>query len=61
MANRGFCKRVNSNEKSKSECKLPKNKPLFALANFEFEMFKPDSCPMCKDGLKVIKPGSRGN
>ncbi len=61
LANRGFCKRVNSNREPKSECRLPKDKPLFALADFEFEMFEPKSCPMCRDGSKAIKPGSRGN
>jgi len=61
LANRGFCKRVRSSKESKSECKLPRDKPLFALADFEFEMYDPKDCPMCKSGSKAIKPGSRGN
>ncbi len=59
LANRGFCKRENSNIKSQKECKLPKDIPFFALADFKFEMFSPDECPMCKTGSKAIKPGSR--
>ncbi len=61
LANRGFCKRVGSSKEPKSECKLPKDLPLFALADFEFEMYEPDNCPMCKSGSVAIKPGSRGN
>ncbi len=61
LANRGFCSRIGSNSEAKSECSLPKNIPLFALDNFEFKMYSPDECPMCKDGLsKAIKPGSNG-
>ena len=59
LANRGFCKRENSNIKSQKECKLPKDIPFFALADFRFEMFSPNECPMCKSGSKAIKPGSR--
>ncbi len=61
LANRGFCKCKNSNIKTHANCKLPQNIPFFALADFTFEMYKPDSCPLCKDGSKAIKPGSRGN
>ena len=61
LANRGFCKRASSNKEAKPECKLPKEKPFFALADFEFEMYSPDECPMCKAGSEAIKPGSRGN
>jgi orotate phosphoribosyltransferase len=61
LANRGFCKREGSNLTPKSECKLPKNIPLFALDDFLFEMFTPDECPMCKSGSKAIKPGSRNS
>lgn len=58
LANRGFCKRVGSNVESKPNCKLPCDKPLFALADFDFAMYSPDECDF-KD--KAIKPGSRGN
>ena len=61
LANRGFCQRVGSDESPKAECKLPTNLPLFALADFKFEMYTPDECPMCASGSKAIKPGSRGN
>jgi len=59
LANRGFCKRDGSSKAPKPECKLPNNKPLFALDDFEFEMYSPDECPMCKEGSEAIKPGSR--
>ena len=61
LANRGFCKRVGADNSPKIECKLPNNKPLFALADFEFEIYEPDDCPLCKNGSTAIKPGSRGN
>jgi len=61
LANRGFCQRVNSNLDSKPNCKLPKDTPLFALADFTFEMYAPEDCPMCKEGSIAYKPGSRGN
>jgi len=61
LANRGFCKRENSDIVRKENCKLPQDIPFFALADFTFEMYAPDTCPLCKDGSKAIKPGSRGN
>jgi orotate phosphoribosyltransferase len=61
LANRGFCKRDGSALERKSSCALPLDKPLFALADFDFEMYAPDNCPLCKDGSEAIKPGSRGN
>ena len=61
LANRGFCQREGSTTEAKPECKLPVNKPLFALDDFTFEMYTPDECPMCKAGSKAIKPGSRNN
>jgi len=61
LANRGFCKREGTDNTPKAECKLPSNKPLFALADFEFEIYEPDNCPLCKEGSTAIKPGSRGN
>jgi len=59
LANRGFCSREGS--VSKTECKLPKEIPFFAIDNIEFKMFEPSECPMCKEGSVAIKPGSRGN
>ena len=61
LANRGFCHRQNSDITTKANCKLPQNIPFFALADFTFEMYAPDACPLCKDGSEAIKPGSRGN
>ena len=61
LANRGFCKREGSLNSPKPNCKLPSNKPLFALADFEFEIYSPQECPLCKSGSIAIKPGSRGN
>lgn len=59
LANRGFCQREGTNNLSKPECKLSKGFPFFALADFEFEMYTPEECPLCKQGSKAIKPGSR--
>ncbi len=61
LANRGFCKRVGTNLEPKPNCNLPSKLPFFALADFDFEMYSPDECPMCKAGSIAIKPGSRGN
>ncbi len=61
LANRGFCKRQKSDITTKRNCKLPQDIPFFALADFTFEMYAPDACPLCKDGSEAIKPGSRGN
>ena len=60
LANRGFCKRVGGNDTAKPECKLPAEVPLFSLADFTFEMYTPDECPMCKEGSVAVKPGSKG-
>ena len=59
LANRGFCSRSGSGRVAKAECKLPADKPLFALEDFEFEMYSPNNCPMCREGSEAIKPGSR--
>jgi len=61
IANRGVCKRVNGKTKRKKECKLPEDKPFFALEDFDFEVYEEKECPMCKEGSTPIKPGSRGN
>jgi orotate phosphoribosyltransferase len=51
----------NSDIVPKPECRLPDNLPFFALADFDFEMYAPEECPMCKAGSEAVKPGSRGN
>ena len=62
LANRGFCKVANlAGSSAKEVAKLPADKPFFALGNFEFEIYEPDTCPLCAAGSKAIKPGSRGN
>lgn len=61
LANRGFCARWGSGKEAKPNCKLPANLPFFALEDFEFEIYSPDDCPLCKDGSVAYKPGSRGN
>jgi len=61
LANRGFCSRVGSSKERKPTCKLPKNTPFFALEDFEFDIYKPQDCPLCEDGSIAYKPGSRGN
>lgn len=61
LANRGFCERVGGDVKRKPSAKLPSDKPLFALADFDFDTYAPDECPLCKAGSTAIKPGSRGN
>lgn len=61
LANRGFCKRVGSDLVGKPTCKLPNDTPFFALADFEFDIYEPSECPLCKEGSVAIKPGSRGN
>ncbi len=61
LANRGFCHREDSDIETKTNCKLPQDIPFFALADFTFEMYAPEECPLCKDGSEAIKPGSRGN
>jgi len=61
LANRGFCKRQNSDIETKPNCKLPQDIPFFALEDFTFSMYSPEDCPLCKDGSEAIKPGSRGN
>ena len=61
LANRGFCHREGSDIQTKPNCKLPQDIPFFALADFTFEMYAPEDCPLCRDGSEAIKPGSRGN
>ena len=61
LANRGFCKRIGSDLEAKPTCKLPNDAPFFALADFEFDIYDPSDCPLCKEGSIAYKPGSRGN
>ncbi|MDO5046628.1 orotate phosphoribosyltransferase [Campylobacter sp.] len=61
LANRGFCPLTNLKSERKPSCKLPSDVPIFALGNFEFEIYEPQNCPLCEEGSIAIKPGSRGN
>jgi len=61
LANRGFCKRVGSNNEANPTCKLPNDVPFFALGDFEFDVYDEGSCPLCAEGTTAVKPGSRGN
>jgi len=61
LANRGFCKRYGRDMDKKPTCKLPDDVPFFALDDFVFDIYEPENCPLCKDGSKAYKPGSRGN
>ncbi|HEF3531165.1 TPA: orotate phosphoribosyltransferase [Campylobacter upsaliensis] len=61
LANRGFCAVQNLNNERKENAKLPSNLPFFALGNFDFEIYEAQQCPLCLQGSKAIKPGSRGN
>ncbi len=60
LANRGFCHREGSTLPQKEECRLPENVPFFALEDFDFDVYAPESCPMCREGSKAVKPGSKG-
>ncbi|HPF71525.1 MAG TPA: orotate phosphoribosyltransferase, partial [Candidatus Krumholzibacteria bacterium] len=35
--------------------------PLRSLARVTVETWDPAACPLCRQGLDVVKPGSRGN
>jgi orotate phosphoribosyltransferase len=61
LANRGVCRREGGATGRKSECKLPADKPFFALADFDFPIYEPAECPLCAAGSEPVKPGSRGN
>ncbi len=61
LANRGFCVRNGVDGEPQANCKWPADLPLFALADFTFEIYSPDSCPLCQSGSIAYKPGSRGN
>jgi orotate phosphoribosyltransferase len=59
LANRGFCKREGSEIEAKKECKLSSEIPFFALGDFNFKIYAPEECPLCKEGSVAIKPGSK--
>jgi orotate phosphoribosyltransferase len=59
IANRGLCPRTGTNLPRSPQCKLPENVPFFALGDFQFKVYDPAECPLCKAGSTPIKPGSR--
>lgn len=62
LINRGFCQARTLDEESgkKSLCKISPDSKIYALANVIFDMYAPESCPLCAL-TAAIKPGSRGN
>ena len=60
LVNRGFCSR-DTNIPHKELCQLPSGKPIFALEDFDFPIYDESDCPLCKEGSKPYKPGSRTN
>ena len=34
--------------------------PFESLISFDFEVYKPEDCPLCKQNSEAVKPGSRG-
>lgn len=34
--------------------------PFESLISFNFEVYNPDSCPLCTENIETVKPGSRG-
>ncbi len=45
-------------DRSGGEANFPA--PFKALEKVEVETYEPETCPMCSEGTKAIKPGSRG-
>ncbi|MBU8870578.1 MAG: orotate phosphoribosyltransferase [Gemmatimonadales bacterium] len=46
-------------DRTSGEVELPL--PLKSLAKVKVETWEPDDCPLCREGVEVVKPGSRGN
>jgi len=45
----------------RSNGKLKFDSKHFSVLQLDVVAYKPDECPLCKEGIEVIKPGSRGN
>lgn len=43
----------------RSAGKINFNIPKVTIATMEIEAFKPEECPLCKENIPVVKPGSR--
>ena len=35
------------------------DKPLYSLIQLNLETYQPEDCPLCKEGVPLVKPGSR--
>ena len=46
-------------DRTSGEVELPL--PLHSLAKVKVETWDPEDCPLCSQGIEVVKPGSRGN
>ncbi len=46
-------------DRTSGEVELPL--PLHSLARVEVQTWEAAGCPLCSDGLELVKPGSRGN
>ena len=46
-------------DRTSGEVELPL--PLKSLAKVKVETWSADECPLCKQGIELVKPGSRGN
>ena len=43
----------------RSRGKLTLDVPFFSLVTLDFPAYEPESCPLCAQGLPVVKPGSK--
>ena len=37
----------------------PFDLPFRSLVRFDFPVYQPDDCPLCREGVELVKPGSR--
>jgi orotate phosphoribosyltransferase len=37
----------------------PFDLPFRSLVRFDFPIYQPDDCPLCREGVELVKPGSR--
>lgn len=45
----------------RSNGKIKFDSKYFSVLQLDVVAHKPEECPMCKEGVPVVKPGSRGN
>jgi orotate phosphoribosyltransferase len=36
------------------------DKPFYSLIQLKLDTYKPEECPLCREGIPLVKPGSRG-